>query len=215
MTEQTSTGPRDRYRQQVRSEVRERAWEQIAEAGASALSLKAIAKQMGMTAPALYRYFASRDDLLTELILAAYRDLAGVVEAAAGAEGTAGTDGTAAARLTAIAQAFRAWALANTQRYLLIYGTPVPGYKAPPEATALASRIFAPIVAGFSAAFSPARPAAAPPSGPDQAVWRSLTFWTRLHGVISLEVAGHFNGMPFDPALLYAEEVESVVADRR
>lgn len=202
MAEQTLTGPRDRYRQQVRSEVQERAWEQIAEAGASALSLKAIAKQMGMTAPALYRYFASRDDLLTELILAAYRDLAGVVETAAG------TEGSVPVRLTAIAQAVRVWALANTHRYLLIYGTPVPGYKAPPEATALASRIFAPILEGFSAT----RPEGAPPPGPD-AVRRSLVFWTRLHGVLSLEVAGHFTGMAFDPALLYAEEVESVVAD--
>jgi hypothetical protein len=112
-------------------------------------------------------------------------------------------------RLTAIAQAIRAWALTNTHRYLLIYGTPVPGYKAPPEATALASRIFAPVLEGFSAT----RPEGAPPSGLDQAVRRSLVFWTRLHGVISLQAAGHFTGMAFDPALLYAEEVASVVTD--
>jgi hypothetical protein len=127
--------------------------------------------------------------------------LAGVVETAAG------TEGSVPVRLTAIAQAVRVWALTNTHRYLLIYGTPVPGYKAPPEATALASRIFAPILEGFSAT----RPEGAPPPGSD-AVRRSLVFWTRLHGVLSLEVAGHFTGMAFDPALLYAEEVESVVA---
>jgi AcrR family transcriptional regulator len=205
VAEQTSTGPRGRYRQQVRSEVLERAWEQIAAAGASALSLKAIAKQMGMTAPALYRYVASRDDLLTELILAAYRDLADVAETAAG------TEGPARARLTAIAQAIRVWALTNAHRYLLIYGTPVPGYQAPPEATALASRIFAPVVAGFAAT----GPAGDPRSSPEQAMRRSLVFWTRLHGVISLEAAGHFTGMAVDPARLYAGEVESVVADLR
>jgi AcrR family transcriptional regulator len=186
------SSPRERYRQQVRAEVRERAWRQIADAGASALSLKAIATQMGMTAPALYRYYASRDELLTELILDAYRDLAGVVEAAPGG-------GPGPERLTSIARAIRAWALADTHRYLLIYGTPVPGYHAPPEATALASRIFAPILDAFAEA------------GPDRAFRRSLALWSRLHGVLSLEAAGHFTGMPFDPADLYAEEVRATV----
>ncbi|MFE4211033.1 TetR/AcrR family transcriptional regulator, partial [Streptomyces goshikiensis] len=58
--------PRERYRQQVREEVKEKAWQQIAGSGASALSLNAIAKQMGMSGPALYRYFANRDELITE-----------------------------------------------------------------------------------------------------------------------------------------------------
>ena len=123
----------------------------------------------------------------------------------------AATEGPVRARLTAIAQAIRVWALTNTHRYLLIYGTPVPGYQAPPEATALASRIFAPVVAGFSAT----GPAGDPRCSPDQAMRRSLVFWTRLQGVISLEAAGHFTGMAVDPARLYAEEVESVVADLR
>jgi len=239
VAQETTAGPRARYREQVRAEVKERAWVQIAEAGASALSLKAIAKQLGITAPALYRYFASRDDLLTELILSAYRDLAEVTETAAAANA-----GPAPARLTAIAQAIRAWALANSHRYLLIYGTPVPGYAAPPEATELARRILAPILDGFSAVVSPdgagpdsANPGGANPGGvgsdgvgsvgvgsvgvgsagvgwgePDPVLRRSLIFWTRLHGVVSLEVAGHFTGMPFDPALLYAEEVASTLA---
>ena len=203
MAEQSAAGPRERYRQQVRAEVQELAWRQIAEAGASALSLKAIAKQMGITAPALYRYFASRDDLLTELILSAYRDLAEVVETA-----TATAD-PGPARLASAATAIRHWALSNRQRYLLIYGTPVPGYSAPPEATALATRIFDPLVQGFSA-ISADRDAA---SDPPPALRRALIFWTRLHGVISLEVAGHFAGMPFDPAQLYAGEVASILAD--
>jgi AcrR family transcriptional regulator len=201
MGDQVSTSPRERYRQQVRSEVQERAWEQIADAGASALSLKAIAKQMGMTAPALYRYYASRDDLLTELILAAYRDLADVVETAA----AAARKSAPPVRLTAIAQVFRDWALADTHRYLLIYGTPVPGYKAPLEATILATRIFTPITDCFGATW----PQDASTS-PGPAMRASLLFWTRLHGLLSLEAAGHFTGMPFEPAALYAEEVESL-----
>ncbi|MEU0546426.1 TetR/AcrR family transcriptional regulator [Micromonospora sp. NPDC005979] len=188
-------GPRERYRRQVQDEVRAHAWKQLAEAGAAGLSLKAIAKQMGITAPALYRYFASRDDLLTELILAAYRDLAQVVEVAAGAGGTPRD------RLTAIATVIRDWARRDPHRYLLLYGTPVPGYAAPAEATELARRIFAPVRDAFSY------------GSDDQSMHRSLTFWTRVHGVISLEVAGHFTGMPFDPAGLFAAEVRSTLGD--
>jgi len=177
-------GPRERYRQQVRAEVQAHAWQQLAESGVPGLSLKAIAKLMGITAPALYRYFASRDDLLTELILSAYRELAQVVEAVAGTEASPGD------RLIAIGTAIREWARGNPHRYLLLYGTPVPGYAAPAEATELARRIFAPIQEALG----------------DQ---RSLSFWTRVHGVVSLEIAGHFTGMPFDPAELFAGEVRS------
>ncbi|WP_143676258.1 TetR/AcrR family transcriptional regulator, partial [Streptomyces milbemycinicus] len=81
MAETGTTTPRERYRAQVRMEVKKRAWEQIATAGASALSLNAIAKQMGMSGPALYRYFASRDELITELIRDAYRSLADTIRA--------------------------------------------------------------------------------------------------------------------------------------
>src|SRR3569833_3404453 len=72
---------RDRYRRQLRSEIKQHAWEQIATAGASALSLKAIAKQLGMSGPALYRYYPSRDDLISELIREAYRSLADALTA--------------------------------------------------------------------------------------------------------------------------------------
>lgn len=191
---ETQVGPRERYRQQVRAEVQQHAWKQLAEAGVSGLSLKAIAKLMGITAPALYRYFASRDDLLTELILSAYRELADVVEA------VAGTDDAPRDRLVAIGAAIREWARSNPHRYLLLYGTPVPGYAAPAEATDLARRIFAPVQEAFS-------------HDPDETLHRSLTFWTRVHGVISLEIAGHFTGMPFDPALLFAGEVRSTTTD--
>lgn len=195
---QPNAGPRARYRQQVRDEVQARAWEQITEAGASALSLKAIATQMGMTAPALYRYFGSRDELLTQLILSTYQDLAELIETAAQ------TGATPAARLGDIAQQLRRWAVANPQRYLLLYGTPVPGYHAPPEATALARRMFAPILAGFVALQEDSDP-------DDRAFRRSVTLWTRLHGVLSLELAGHFVGMDVDADSLYRDEVRELV----
>jgi AcrR family transcriptional regulator len=206
----TTEGPRARYRQQVRDEVRGRAWEQIGEAGASALSLKAIANGMGLTAPALYRYYGSRDELLTELILDAYLELAELSETA--------TDERQppAVRLTNIAEALRRWAVAHPQRYLLLYGTPVPGYHAPVAATALAQRIFAPVLAAFGAPTQqpPARETRSKVTTLDSAAGsthRSLTFWTRLHGVLSLELAGHFDGMNVDPARLYQDEVESLL----
>ncbi|UUU22235.1 TetR/AcrR family transcriptional regulator [Streptomyces sp. DSM 40750] len=183
--------PRERYRAQVRAEVKEHAWEQIAAAGASALSLNAIAKRMGMSGPALYRYFAGRDELITELIRDAYRSLADTFRATS----EAGAD------VAALATALRAWALADPQRYFLVYGTPVPGYHAPDEITTIASEIMAPLLDACTAL---------PSDGPTP-LHRALTFWTRLHGVLSLELAGHFNGMEFDPAQFYAAEVEALV----
>ena len=213
---ETIDGPRARYRRQVRAEVIEHAWAQIADAGASALSLKAIAAGMGMTGPALYRYFAGRDELLTELILTAYADLADAVENAAthSAATQSASDRSGASaqqRLEDLAAALRRWALANPQRYLLLYGTPVPGYDAPPEATALARRIFTPVLEACTAA---GRGRGAPRTAPD-AFTASVTFWTRLHGVLSLELAGHLIGMDVDPALLYANEARSVITGTR
>ena len=203
--------PRKRYREQVRDEIKAHAWTQLATTGAAALSLNAIARQMGISGPALYRYFRNRDEVITELVLDAYRDLSATCRAAA-------TPGDPPAeRLAAVAAAMRAWALAAPHRYLLIYGTPVPGYHAPPEATALAATLMDLLLDAFTEAGQgsgdPAghRQWAAGHPAPPEALRRALTFWTRLHGVISLEVAGHFADMKFDPALLYAAETEAAI----
>ncbi|MFC4586626.1 TetR/AcrR family transcriptional regulator [Sphaerisporangium corydalis] len=238
MAEAPTRTPRERYRTQVRAEVKERAWEQIATAGAPALSLNAIAKQMGMSGPALYRYFASRDDLMTELIKDAYRSLADTFASAS----KPGAD------LAVMAHALREWALDDPQRYLLIYGTPVPGYHAPDDVTEIAAEIMAILLdacAALPLTPSPGGPAttsheplsggpATPPDGPPATSFeahleghrewaaghpatpavlhRALVVWTRLHGVLSLELAGHFTGMEFDPALLYAAELDDLLA---
>jgi AcrR family transcriptional regulator len=221
--------PRERYREQVRDEIKAHAWTQVATTGAAALSLNAIARQMGISGPALYRYFRNRDELITELVLDAYRDLSATCQAAV-------TPGEPpAARLAAVAAALRDWALAAPHRYLLIYGTPVPGYQAPPEATTIAATLMTILLDAFTEASAASRaavtesgpvpPAAAAfdrhlaahrqwavshPAPPD-VLRRALTFWTRLHGVISLEVAGHFTDMKFDPALLYSAEAEAAI----
>ncbi|MFB6436565.1 TetR/AcrR family transcriptional regulator [Streptomyces sp. NPDC056411] len=208
--------PRERYRAQVRAEVMERAWEQIATAGASALSLNAIAKQMGMSGPALYRYFASRDDLITELVREAYRSLAETLRTASAAD----------ADLAGLAHALRDWALTDPQRYFLVYGTPVPGYHAPADITAISSEIMTTLLDActvlapdgastpFGTYLEGHREWAADHPAPPEALHRFLTFWTRLHGVLSLELAGHFTGMDLDPALLFAAELDDLLSPR-
>ncbi|MGY0060737.1 TetR/AcrR family transcriptional regulator [Streptomyces sp. LZ34] len=217
MAETGITTPRERYRAQVRAEVKQRAWEQIATAGASALSLNAIAKQMGMSGPALYRYFASRDELITELIRDAYRSLADTIRAASEKSG---------ADVAALAHAMRGWALEDPQRYFLIYGTPVPGYHAPDDITAIASEIMASLLDAWNALPSdaPATPLdahledhrqwAGGHPAPSAVLHRALILWTRLHGVLSLELAGQFAGMGFDPAQLFAAELDGLLAGR-
>jgi AcrR family transcriptional regulator len=214
MAETGTTSPRERYRSQVRTEIKRHAWGQIATAGASALSLNAIAKQMGLSGPALYRYFANRDELITELIRDAYRSLADTVQetAAAGAD------------LAALARALRSWALDDPQRYFLIFGTPVPGYHAPDDVTTIASEVMGRVLdacvaqpvdrppTAFDSHLEAHRQWAAGHPAPPTVLHRALTFWTRLHGVLSLELAGHFTGMSFDPAQLFAAELDDLLA---
>ncbi|WP_026360221.1 TetR/AcrR family transcriptional regulator [Amycolatopsis nigrescens] len=212
MTDPAGQSPRERYRAQVRAEIKQHAWEQIATAGVSALSLNAIAKQVGMTGPALYRYFANRDELITALIRDAYRSLADTVRAA--------FDG--GADLVGLARVFQEWAKRDPHRYFLIYGTPVPGYHAPEDITAISSEVMTVLLdaCGALPADKPATPFDAHLE--DHREWagdhpastttlhHALSFWTRLHGVLSLELAGHFTGMKFDPALLITDELDAL-----
>ncbi|POM27313.1 putative HTH-type transcriptional regulator [Actinomadura rubteroloni] len=205
--------PRERYRAQVRAEIKGHAREQIATTGASALSLNAIAKRMGMSGPALYRYYSGRDELITDLVRDAYRSLAD----------TLGSAAEAGADLAGLAHALRAWALEDPQRYLLIYGTPVPGYHAPDDITLIASETMALLLDACMTLDPPATPLdahladhrawAGDHPAPPAVLHKALSFWTRMHGVLSLEVAGQFTGMGFDPAQLYAAELADVLAD--
>ena len=224
-----SASPRDRYRAQVRTEIKEHAWEQIAGSGASALSLNAIAKRMGMTGPALYRYFCSRDELITALVTDAYRSLADTCRAAVGQASGADSPGSPGpARLKRLAHALRNWALADPHRYFLIYGTPVPGYHAPDDVTLIAAEIMAVLLdacaeltpreaeltAGeddLEAHLAGHREWARGHPAPAPVLRRALAVWTRLHGALSLELAGHFTGMGFDPALLFEAELDGLV----
>jgi AcrR family transcriptional regulator len=143
MPKRTAASIRARVRAEMIDAIKDAARRQLATEGAN-LSLRAIARELGMVSSALYRYFASRDELLTALIIDAYNAIGEVGERA---------DGTIAERLNltgrwlAVAHAWRDWALANPAEYALIHGSPVPGYAAPRDTVGPASRRFLVIAA--------------------------------------------------------------------
>jgi len=127
---------RERARAELSREIKEEARRQLAASGADGLSLRAVAKELGMVSSALYRYYPSRDDLLTVLIIDAYDALGAAAGGAA-----AGPAAPARARWVAACHAIRDWAVANPHEYALIYGSPVPGYRAPEATIGPAARV--------------------------------------------------------------------------
>ena len=128
---------RERVRAEITAEILDAARGYLATDGAPALSLRAIARDLGMASSALYRYFRSRDELLTRLIIDAYDSLGAAAEVR---EETIDRDDLAA-RFTAICDAVRGWALDHPNEYALIYGSPVPGYVAPADTVQPAIRV--------------------------------------------------------------------------
>ena len=154
---------RQRARAELTREIKEAARRQLAETGAPQLSLRAVARELGLVSSALYRYFPSRDDLLTALIIDAYDSLGEAAETAAAATGTAGPS----SGWRAVCHAIRDWARQNPHEYALIYGSPVPGYQAPRDTVAPAARV--PLVLGQLVRDSWAIQAASPAGGAGRA----------------------------------------------
>ena len=120
---------RERVRAELTREITDVARGQLATEGAGGLSLRAVARELGMVSSAIYRYFPSRDDLLTALIIDGYNAIGEAAEQAdAGCPA-----GDFAGRWRAVCQAIRDWALAHPHEYALVYGSPVPGYQAPEQ----------------------------------------------------------------------------------
>ncbi|MDT9592915.1 TetR/AcrR family transcriptional regulator [Nocardioides zeae] len=205
----TARTPRQVARAETLRRIRVLALAQLAESGASELSLRAIARELGMVSSAIYRYYASRDELLTALIVEAYADAAAAVEAA-------GSTGSPRERWLAGAAALRAWARAEPHRFALVYGSAVPGYRAPADTVEPAGRVVrafaAPVVAASPqlAAAAPgiATPLAGELAAADEALALDLdpavTLWlvgafARVVGLLTLELNGHFVGA-FEPA---------------
>jgi AcrR family transcriptional regulator len=130
---------RERQREATRDEIKAIARTHLTEAGSSALSLRSIARELGMVVSALYRYFPGRDELITALIADAYDSLAETVEVALA---SCDPDDPENCWRT-VAHAFRRWALDHPGEYALVYGTPVPGYVAPEDTMGPAFRFYA------------------------------------------------------------------------
>ncbi len=120
---------RARARAAMRSEIKETALELMRDQGTPDVRFSDIARAMGLTAPALYRYYGNRDELLTELIAEAFDDLAAYLAAAAAEVAVVDLG----ARLLATCAAYRRWASAEPLRFALVFGVPVPGYTAPDQ----------------------------------------------------------------------------------
>mgnify|MGYP001559627726 CR=1 FL=1 len=220
---------RERKHEAARAEILDTARKQMAEHGAAALSLRAIAREMQLTAPALYRYFPNRDELVTALIVEAYNSLADALGAAREAQPA----DALAARLFAIGLAYRDWALAHPQDYALIFGTPIPGYHAPEERTnPAAKRAMDVLIDALMTAWQAGQLDPAPEYGkpapalqkqlaawkknygytaPTQALHLALVCWSRLHGLTSLELFHQIQPMVAAPADLYRAEVAALL----
>jgi AcrR family transcriptional regulator len=225
----TTRGRRERLRAETTAEIKEVALELMASGGPDAITLRAIAREMGMTANAIYGYFATRDDLVTTLINDVYTALADTVDSA----WEAAPAQEPAARIEAWARAFRGWALAHPEGFRLIYGDPVPGYRSPEGGAApdAARRVCTGITALAAAAWPYAehryadsdftwsdfdvglldkvRPAF--PDLPPAAVALALRIWSRLHGLVSLEIYGHLRTQTLSPDKLFREELTQLI----
>jgi AcrR family transcriptional regulator len=199
--------------------VKDVAWEQVAQHGAAALSLRAIARELGITAPAIYNYYRRRDDLVTALIIDAFTSFGDSQWSAL----ESARSGGSADRLVALGMAYRRWALSNPARYQLIFGTPVPGYAPPLEriqpsgARALgalvavveelrtAGRLRSRGLPGLPAGYGP------PLAEVDAvSVTVALVIWARVHGLVSLEIGGYLPPFGDDGGDLYRWEMAHI-----
>jgi AcrR family transcriptional regulator len=206
--------------------IKETAWRQIAEFGAPALSLRAIARELKITAPAIYNYFPDRDALVTALIIDAFTSFGDSqleAQSSVPAKDPVG-------RLRAIGIAYRDWAHAYPQRYQLIFGTPIPGYEAPLE------QVFSSSARSIMALFSTVESLRAAgrlavdtfPAVQEQYqvyfdLWRAqvgevhllshfvaMVIWARVHGVVSLEIQGNLPPFGKRGDELYLFEIDSI-----
>ena len=214
---------RERVRRELTSEIKEVALAQLASGGGAALSLRAIAREMGMASSALFRYFRNRDALLTALIIDSYSSLA---EAAETAEARV-HQRSIQDRWMAICHGVRNWALAHPHEYALIFGSPIPGYAAPQGTVGPATRV--PLLLGdllrdlvkeksYIAGANPKPPATVrraidpvrsvmPEAITADLMVRGLMAWTYLFGAVSFEVFGHRHNVIADHDAFFDHEV--------
>jgi AcrR family transcriptional regulator len=221
----TAASIRARVRAEMTDEIKAAARRHLAADGAN-LSLRAVAREMGMVSSAIYRYFASRDELLTALIVDAYDALGAAAERAEAAVDRADLLG----RWLATCRAVREWALENPHEYALIYGSPVPGYAAPQDTVPPASRVPVLISAilrdGFAAGKLPAERGEPVPGSlhpdltalveetaaevPPSLMARGMTTWIQLFGAVSFELFGQLNNVVEERTTFFEYQMRSV-----
>jgi AcrR family transcriptional regulator len=211
-------------RETLTREIRAAARARLATDGPAALSQRDVARDVGMVSSAVYRYFPSRDALLTALIVECYDELGAAVE---DAEAAVADRDDVAGRWLAACRALRSWAVAHPAEFGLLYGTPVPGYAAPRDTVDPATRVVRALVAVVAHAHGAgAVPRPAPVEAPDatalvgparefvaargivadaptELVARTLMAWTTLFGTVSFELFGHLVGSVTDPGRWY------------
>ena len=206
--------------------IKETAWKQITEYGAPALSLRAIARELKITAPAIYNYFPDRDALVTALIIDAFTSFGdGQLEA----RDSVHVDDLEG-RMKAIGLAYRDWAHAYPQRYQLIFGTPIPGYKGsvekifPSSARSLSALVnvveglrlagklnvesFPKIKSEYKASFEMWKTYGGEADALSLSV--AMIIWSRVHGIVSLEIGGNLPPFGAKGDALYLYELESI-----
>jgi AcrR family transcriptional regulator len=194
-TGQRRSSMRERFREQVREDVKAVALQQLATGGAQAISLNAIARQLGVSGPALYRYYANRDALLTELVIDAYHDLR---DALARAAADSARLRRAHERMRELAHAYRHWAREQPHRYELLWRPPFPGYDAHAEPISEAAGSI--MVAALGVL----------DGDEEDDVRYVVRVWSRLHGIVSLELGGAYAAMDVDADALFADELQAI-----
>lgn len=222
--------PRPRWESRhpdLETAIKATAWQQIAESGAAALNLRAIARTLGIAAPSIYHYFPKRDALVTALIVDAFASLAASQAAAIAAL----PEQAHARRLFALGLDYRTWAIAQPERYQLIFGAPIAGYHAPLAITQpVAGRSLAILIQVLMAAhvagqLHPETGCTLPP--PVQAmlaVWRAergpadeqvqflaLSIWGQVHGLVAVEIGHHYPPFITDPGEVYRHAIALLV----
>ena len=217
---------RERQHAAIREEIKETARRLMKEHGTEGITTRLIAREMGLTAPALYHYYASRDHLITALIVDAFNALADTLQEVCEQASEERPD----EQLRRALLAYRQWALAHPADFQLIYGNPIPGYEAPREVTVPAAvrgfRVLVPLVEKLlgkaPGSLSPEYSSIAPEVHAflreqivregylvsPQALYLTIVGWTRIHGIIMLELFHHLQPTIGDVDALYVSEVE-------
>lgn len=229
MTDKPAQTPRDRNRARTMAEITRIGREHLAVDGAAALSLRAVARDLGVVSSAVYRYVRNRDELLTLLVVDAYEELADAVDAAvAPVSANAYTE-----RFKVILRTVRAWALAEPARWALLHGSPVPGYAAPAEQTTEpGTRVMRRLVELVEQAAVDGAVIAHAESAPgkklaadlrrvrrefdlrvtdDALLTRVVLAWSSLLGVISAEVFGAYGAVFTAPGQLFEQQLALLV----